>query len=140
VADSYKIISFKGAQLPEQYHAMYFSKFLNTFKSGNSFFKRIEPKAYYTNYHPYIEGLLKRPDSIMNLAVLSDDEDVVLGWSLMGTECLHYIYLSPELRKKNTGITKALITRPFKAFTHLTHTGMKLWDDLCPNAIFNPFL
>lgn len=135
---SFKVIKFKSAELPEQYKPMIFSKFLRSLRHGNQYFKLIEPKAYYEVYHAYLCTLLQRPTSTIKLAVLSDDDDVVIGWSLSEGSKLHYIWVNPDGRQK--GIAKAMLFgQDVKSFTHITNITLQLWNSKFPEAKFNPF-
>ena len=145
---SYKVIKFKGAELPEQYKAMVYSKFLRSLRYGNDYFKLIDKDAYFEVYHNYFNSLLSRPEAIIKLAVLSDDTDVVLGWALVEPNILHYVYVNKDYRK--TGIGTYLVSDPFSVITHLTTIGVSIWaskyssNPAKPNPVkplvqFNPF-
>ena len=82
--------------------------------------------------------MLQRKKGILKVAVLTDDSDVTLGWSLSEPETLHYIFVASDYRK--TGIGRSLLPKDIKNITHLTQIGLKIWNKLFKDAIFNPFL
>jgi len=116
---------------------MVLSKWMRSLKYGNDYFKLIDSKCYYEVYEKYIKTLLNRTNSMVRLAVLSDDRDVVLGWSLMEKESLHYVHVTNEYR--NNGIARLLVPGKIHKITHLTKAGMSLWHSKAPHAIFDPF-
>lgn len=137
MTDSYKILKFKALDLPEQYSAMIYSRFLRSLRNGNQYFKLIDRKTYFTIYRSYIATLLTRPRAAVRLAVLSDDFDVVLGFSITEPEKLHYVHVNTDYRK--AGIGSSLTPDPFNTFTHLTNISASIWSSKFPEAIFNPF-
>jgi hypothetical protein len=131
---SYKIIDFVGRNLPEQYHAMIYSKWRRSLRDGNDYFKLTEPMSFMKHYDLYIQSILNRSNVMM--AVLSDDEDVCLSWAVMSGSTLHYVWTHPEGRR--TGIAKSIL-EPFDKFTHLTKTALIIWPKSFPEAKFDPF-
>lgn len=134
---TYSIISFPGKSLPASYTNVVLVKWMRSLKYGNEFFKLINSDDYYASYQKYIQLLLNRSDSVVRLAVLSDDNDVVLGWSLIEGDILHYVHVQAEQRNK--GIGKMLVPIRINIITHLTKTGMNIWNKKLSHAIFNPF-
>jgi GNAT superfamily N-acetyltransferase len=135
--DSYKIIGCYGKNLPSQYKNMIFSRWLRSLRHGNDYFKLIDSDTYYDTYHRYIELVLARKNTIVSIAVLSDDEDVALGFSIQEGVALHYIHVHKDNRKQ--GIATALVSKKIEVITHLTKTGLVVWNLKLPNAIFDPF-
>jgi GNAT superfamily N-acetyltransferase len=130
---------YAANKLPENYKPMIFSKWMRSIKYANEYFKLIDSNAFYTVYQKYIQQVLSRPIAVVRLATLVDDPDVCLGWSIVEGNTLHYIHVQWEQR--NQGIGKSLLpTSGIKQFTHLTKTGMKIWNnEKYSSAIFNPF-
>lgn len=143
MADAYKIIKFSGPELPEAYRPMLQSRFLRSLRRGNDYFGLIDRESYFTVYRAYFISLLSRPESMVRLAVISDDVDIVLGWSLMEPKKLHYVHVNSmktgdgDLRRQ--GIGRALVPEPFETFTHITKMGLLLWSSHFPEAKFDPF-
>jgi GNAT superfamily N-acetyltransferase len=135
---SYTIINYLASNFPEAYKSLVFSKWLRSLRFGNDYFRLIDSDAYYTIYHKYIELLLNRPNTIIRFAVLSDDKDVVLGWSLIEGVTLHYVYVHKDNRKQ--GIGTNLISPELKYITHITKDGIAFWTSKLPEAKFNPFI
>ncbi len=134
---SYKIAPHLGGALPECYQNMIYSKWLRSLRYGNDYFKLIESTAYYATYQKYIQAILHRPQTVVRLAVLSDDADVVLGFSVSEASVLHYCHTHKDNR--NQGIASSLVPFEVKTITHLTKSGLMIWNSKLPNAIFNPF-
>lgn len=116
---------------------MIFSKWLRSLKYGNDYFKLIHSDVYFEVYQKYIHALLTRPNAVVRIAVLSDDRDVALGWSLIEKGTLHYVHVSREQRNK--GIGTSLVPGKISAISHLTKAGMSIWHNKLPQAVFNPF-
>ena len=123
---NYSIVAFPAAKLPIRYQAFILAKWKRSLRSGNDYFKLIDPNSFYKAYDRYTQLLLARPDSIIRIAVLSDDPDVALGWSLIEGDTLHYVFVQAEQRNK--GIAKNLVPVKINWFTHLTHTGARIWS------------
>ena len=137
MAEGYKVITFAASKLPEQYHAMIFSKFLRSLRYGNQYFRLIDQKAYFDVYQKYLATIMARAQAEVKLAVLADDFDVVLGWSLLEPHKVHYVYVNRDNR--NIGIGASLLPAHFETFTHLTNKAMTIWNKKFPHATFNPF-
>lgn len=135
---SYRIIFFPGAKLPESYKSVVFSRWLRSLRFGNDYFKLIDSDSYYPSYHGYIESLIAHPLCIISFAVLSDDEDVVLGWSVQRGNVLDYVHVQKDYRRNY--ISTALVNpTTISRITHLTKTGMSIWASKLSSAKFNPF-
>lgn len=122
VNPTYQIINFRSSELPDQYKALVFSKWLRSLRFGNPLFEKIDQDEYFKNYHIFIENLLRKPDSTIRLAVLSDDKDVVLGFSALREDVLDYVHVHRDQRKQ--GIARKLIPDTITTLTHLTKTAM----------------
>lgn len=146
---SYRVIHFRGAELPAQYRNLLYSKWKRSLRHGNDFFKLCDPIAFYEAYEIYISTIFSRPDSIVRLAVLDDDEDVVLGFSISRKHILDYVHvlrvrLNGErgveiVDYRRQGIGTALIPEGITTFTHVTRTGLSIWGSKCGHWKFNPF-
>lgn len=134
---SYKILSFPAKELPDQYKGLVYAKFLRSVKWDNEFFKLIDQDAYFNAYHLYLGSLLNRHNSVVKIAVLVDDPDVALGWALIEPHKVHYCWVNPGNRQ--IGVASSLLAEPFDTFTHLSNTGLMLWQSKFAHAKFNPF-
>lgn len=135
--ETYSVIVFQGSLTPKKYEHMIYSKWLRSLRYGNDYFKLINSDNYYETYKRFIKVLIGRAGSMVRLAVLSEDHDVVLGWSLIEKDVLHYVHVQSEQRMK--GIGKSLVPIEVKSFSHITRTGMNIWHNKLPNAQFDPF-
>jgi GNAT superfamily N-acetyltransferase len=73
----------------------------------------------------------------VRLAVLSDDRDVVLGFSVSREDILDYVHVHKDMRKQ--GVATSLIPKDIKIITHLTKTALLVWPKY-ENITFNPFI
>lgn len=141
---SYKIIDMKTAGPGfEQYKALVLATWLRGLRHGSEFFELTDPKTYYTVYSKVILGLLKRPDCRARLAVLSDEPDVVIGYSIFEGKTLHFIFVRRGGKGKETGrrqgIGTSLYPQGVETFTHLTKIWKAIWKKKYKDLKFNPF-
>ena len=134
---SYSVIPYLGSQLPDNYRNMILAKWLRTLRFGNDFFKLVESDSYFESYQKYIKTLIYRPQCIIRLAVLTDEPDTCLGFSVSEPNILHYVWVEKDNRK--IGVAKSLTQFPFKYITHLTRAGISIWNNKFPDAKFDPF-
>lgn len=134
---TYSVISYAGPELPEMYRNMILAKWLRTLRFGNDFFRLVDSLSYFSSYQKYIKALLAKPDCVVRLAVLTDERDTCLGFSVGRTDILDYVWSHKDNRK--IGVAKSLVQFPFSAVTHLTTTGMVIWSKKFPAAVFDPF-
>lgn len=139
VAPTYSVIVYASSQLPSQYTALIFSKWLRSLKFGNPIYKNIKSDVFYKEFHAYLTVLLNKPGSTIRLAVLSDDHDVVLGFSVSREDVIDYIYVHKDYR--NAGIGKSLMPPDAKAFIFITLTALNIWrkNKAYKHLDFNPF-
>lgn len=137
VDSTYSIISFVGTQLPDSYRNMIYSKWMRSLKHGNDYYQLIDNDSYYSTYRAYIDVLLAKPGCVVKLAVLTEDHDVCLGFSVSRGDILDYVHVHKDMRKQ--GIATALVPKDFKWITHLTKIGLSIWGSKLQNVKFNPF-
>jgi GNAT superfamily N-acetyltransferase len=135
---TYSIIAYPAAKLPDTYRNMIFSKWLRSLRYGNDYYKLIDQEVYFTTYHIYIENLLSRPNAVVRLAALTEDQDVALGFSVARDNVLDYVHVQRDYRR--TGIGTSLVPKGIDTITHLTKIGAGLWSLKLPQAKFNPFI
>lgn len=133
-----EIIAYPGISLPKQYQNLVRSRWMRNYKSDNDFMKMAYAPAYYAVYSKLVSAILNRPSTIVRLALLQDDSDVVLGFSIMESSVLHYIHVPKGYRRK--GIGRLLVPEYIEYFSHLTKIGINLWHMKFPKAKFNPFI
>lgn len=136
-ACTYSVISFPASQLPASYQSFVRSKWKRTLRHGNDYFKLTDSDSFFANYERFLNHLFARPGCVLRLAVLTEDPDITLGFSLIEGGTLHYVYVQHEQR--NRGIGRSLVPVKIHTITHLTKAGMSLWHNKMPHAIFDPF-
>lgn len=133
------ILRFMSPRMDEKYQAYVYSKWLKSFRYGAAFMKMVPSRQYYESYHKLIETLLNKPNSFTRIAVLSDDHDVFLGFSVTRYYTLDYIYVHKDCREH--GIATLLMPQNMKYVSHLTNTGSDIIRNN-PNykhLTYNPF-
>lgn len=85
----------------------------------------IPKDQFFKKYHKVIEIILDCPSVKVNVAVLKEDEDVILGYCVTDTidnePTLHYVFVKPAWRKM--GLAKEMIPKDITRCTHLTKVG-----------------
>lgn len=140
MASSFDVISFKGSKLPRKYEPLLFSRWLRSLRFGSPLYKKMPSKEYFDNYHKFIENLLIKPDAIVRLAVLTEDHDNVLGFSVCREDVLDYVHVHTNNRR--VGIAKALVPENITTFSHLTGPALVIWQSPASkykHLKFNPF-
>lgn len=134
---TYSIIPYLGKNLSEEHRNMVLAKWMRTLRFGNDIFRLIDSTSYFDAYQIYIKALLKRPQCIVRFAMLTDDMDTCLGFSVSETNILHYVWVQKDERRH--GIGKSLVPFAFKYITHITRAGMIIWNNKFPDVRFDPF-
>lgn len=103
---------------------------------GDSWFSVIPKKIFMEHYKLIIEAILKK--NTVKIACLIDEEDVILGYSILSDDfnTLHWIFV--KLAFRNKGIGKSLCPSHPTYVSHLTALGKNLLPKL-NGAVFNPF-
>lgn len=136
VNDSYKILTYAGTDpILKPYESMIYSDWLKSLRYGNGWFKCVDPSAYFEAYERIVKALLSR--GVVRLAVLTEDLDTCLGWSLCEDDKLHYVFVKVDQRKQ--GIGRSLYPDKINQVTHLTNIGRSIWEEKLSGVIFNPF-
>lgn len=136
---SYKIVWFPTA-LWDACDARNFviAHFLRSLRHENDFYRLVDPPAYYEAYGKYItDKLFKDPSCTVRLAVLVDDPDVILGFSLHREDVLDYIFVLRDQRM--LGIATKLVPPGITTISHLTKKGLSIWGSKYGDWKFNPF-
>ncbi len=132
-----EIFAYPGTRLPKQYINLVKSRWIRNYRTQNDFMKMVHAPCYYSAYNVYISNILNRDSSIVRLAVLSEDNDVVLGFSIMAGSNLHYVHVPKGYRRQ--GIGRLLVPEYIESFSHITRIGIQIWHKKFPRAKFNPF-
>lgn len=112
------------------------ANWLRSLRHQNEFFKMIDPPSYWAAYRTFINMLLNKPETVVHLALLKDDHDVVLGFSVSREHVLDYVYVAKDMRRH--GICSSLVHGE-STFTHITKTWKTIWAKKFPEMKFNPF-
>lgn len=133
-----EIVAYPGSVLPKQYINLVKSRWIRNYKKENDYMKLVHPPAYYAAYSSYIAGIMGSPRTLIRLALLQEDPDVVLGFSVMRSSTLDYIHVPKGYRRQ--GIGRMLVPEYIEYFSHLTKIGINIWYKKFPKAKFNPFI
>lgn len=120
----YDILAFHNSHLFDPYRNMVISKWLRSLRFGNEYFRLITPEGYWRPYKRYLEELINK--SIIRVAVLSDDSDVALGFSVTENTTLHYVFVHADFI--NSGIASSLIPKECDQISHITKNWMRVMD------------
>lgn len=137
MADSYSVLAFPGDGIASQYRGLVFAKWLRSLRYGNDYFRLIDSQSYYPTYQRFIKALLSYPDCLVRVAVLSDDYDVALGFSVSRGTILDFVYVQKDQRKN--GIGTKLLPGSIQKITHLTKDGLSWWANKHSEWKFDPF-
>ncbi len=90
-------------------------------KAPIDFFSSIDQDTFMKGYHAHVETLLSRPQVFVRIACLVADPDVILGFSIIEQDKLHYVFVKPQWRK--IGLAKDLVDLPITTVTGFTRVG-----------------
>lgn len=128
--------AYPGTSIPDCYINLVKSRWIRTYRRDNDFMKMTYAPSYYANYNAYIQSLLQRPKLEVRFAVLAEDTDVVLGFSVLERDVLHYVHVPKAYRKK--GIAGLLVPKDISWATHITKIGLRIWPKW-PKVKLDPF-
>lgn len=135
----YRVVVYSGTDPAlNPYKAMVYSDWMKSLRFGNEWFKLIDSNRFYSIYGAIIRQILAKPECHVRLAVLSDEPDTCLGWTLSEGNTLHYAFVKKDLRRQ--GIGKALLPKSFDRTTHLTKIGQAIRQAKFRDLTFDPFL
>ncbi len=133
----YIIRTIGGPRLPDMYRGLIYSKWMRSLRYGNDYYRLMDEKSFYPAYQRHITNILARPEAVVHIAVLADDHDVVLGFSVCRDNVLDYIHVHKDQRKQ--GIARCLIPGNIDRVTHMTKMGLLLWGTKPHKMKFDPF-
>lgn len=112
--------------------------FLRGLYHGDSWFSLIPRPIFMDNYKKIANMILTSPTTIVKVACLKEDPDVILGYCMLSDDlqAVHWVYVKAAWRKQ--GIAKALLPKFPTTTTHLSALGKSLMSKI-PNIVFNPF-
>lgn len=118
--------------------AFLYSTFLRGVYYGSEFYSLIEKESFFKHYEHVLDGLVKRPSTMVSIACLEDEPDVILGYAIYSTSApvLHWVFVKDNFRKQ--GVAKQLLHDvKINVTTHLTTVGNSI--RLKRKWIFDPF-
>lgn len=112
--------------------------FLRGLYYGDSWFSQIDKPVFMENYKKVIENLVDSPKTLIKVACLKEEHDVIIGYSILSANyhTVHWVYVKNAFRK--AGIGRSLVPSFPNEVTHLTTLGKSLMNKI-PTAKFNPF-
>lgn len=123
-----------------QQHNLIFATWLKSYQAASPNTKHIPRDDYFTGHHKVLERIFARKPTVM-LAVLPDDHEVILGYSVTENDTIHYVYVKPAFRRY--GIATALLgasgISPRARFTHYTYV-IRLMHERVKEMTYNPYL
>jgi len=107
---------------------------LKSLRYSNDTFKLIDKQAYKRFYPQVITALLLR--SMVQVACLQADEDVILGYSVVQGPTLHFVFVKEPWRR--IGLMNDLVKGPIESISHITKPFIPLMKK--HKWSYNPFL
>lgn len=106
---------------------------------GDTWFSKIPKRIFMDNYKRVAEALFNKYRNNIRIACLSDETDVILGYSILNSDStvLQFVYVKERWRRK--GVGRQLVPPSVCCVTHLTSLGETLIKKLKPEPLFNPF-
>lgn len=109
---------------------------------GDTWFRDIDKDRFMRGYHKVLDSIMSRPGTVVSVACLDDDEDVILGYAVsrkVSTDhVLDWVFVKTAWRK--IGIARSLVPSGITVVTHLTKTGKSALSKFPKSPIFDPFL
>jgi hypothetical protein len=141
VKDGYYIMGYPGTEVPNEVRNLILARWMRSLWTGNDYFRLMDRPSYFKRYNDFVKSILARPDCWVRVAVLNDDPDVILGFSVgrspAAGDILDYIHVHKDQRRQ--GIGASLVPKGTTTITHLTRTGLTIWGSLHPEWKFDPF-
>lgn len=137
---AYRVVTLSGSDPAlGPYINLIYASWMKSLRYGNPWFKDIDSQAFYRVYETLIESILVRPETAVRLALLNDDPDICIGWSVSEGKTLHYVYVKGDIQARRNGIGKSLVPEGIDTITHLTKDGRAIWKLKGKAIKFNPF-
>lgn len=112
--------------------------FLKGLYYGDSWFSQVPKDIFMTNYKTVAEALVRGDKTVIKVACLKDEPDVIIGYSILSADysSIHWVYVKASWRNK--GIARSLLPKYPTYVTHLTALGKQLLTKF-NECVFNPF-
>jgi hypothetical protein len=101
-------------------------------------FQAIPKDSFMESYKIVGEGLINSPNTSVQVACLKDDEDIIVGYSILSADfqTVHWVFVKKAWRLQ--GIARSLLPQYPTTVTHLTGLGKSLMYKF-KNCVFDPF-
>ncbi len=104
---------------------------------GDTWFSEIPKDLFMKEHHKVLVNTISRPDCAVRVAVLPDDGDVILGYSIsLKDTALVWVYVKNSFRKM--GIARSLVPATIQSVTYLTKLGKAILKGY-PSVVFDPY-
>lgn len=134
---AYRVIAMRGSDVRGELRNLVLSRWKRSLRYGNDYFRLVDPSAFYDAYNVYLDRLLSAAQTTVRVAVLAEDGDVVLGFSVSRGPVLDYVHVHKDQRR--CAIARSLVPSNIHTITHVTKTGLTIWASKYPQWKFNPF-
>lgn len=104
---------------------------------GNVYLREIPKDVFMNCFHKVLDIILTNPASTINVACLSDDQNVILGYSVFRGQSLDWVFVKSAWRK--IGIGRRLIPKNTTSYSQATKNGMSFFKSKLPSITYNPF-
>lgn len=103
-----------------------------------NWFSMIPKNIFMENYERVAKALINSPNTVVKIACLKEDPDVILGYSILSADfsTIHWVFVKKDWRKN--GIAKSLVPQYPTTVTHLSLQGKNLMAKF-KDCVFNPF-
>lgn len=91
------------------------------------------------NYKYVAERLVDSHNTVVKVACLPEDPDIILGYSILSANysTIHWVYVKSAWRNK--GIGRSITPRNPLYISHLSKLGKELMNEKFKHTQFNPF-
>lgn len=112
--------------------------FLRGLYYGESFFSQVPKDIFMDKYKHVARALVDAPGVTIKIACLPEDQDVILGYSIVSNDSKTVYWCFVKKAWRERGIAKSLLPKEPEYVAHLTALGESL---LCKisNPKLNPF-
>jgi hypothetical protein len=112
--------------------------FLRGLYYGESFFSQIPKDIFMSCYKRVAQALVNDKNTVIKIACLKEDPDVILGYSLLSSDekTVYWCFVKAAWRRK--GIAKTLVPANPTYVAHITKLGESLLYKI-NNPKLNPF-
>lgn len=137
---SVNLVEIRDGDIDEKdFKELIYSSWLRPLYYDNDAFQAINSESYFKKYPIVINRILSLPDIAIRVACLRDDPNVIIGYSVLEPEKLHWVYVKKAWRQ--LGICKKLIPKGTAIHTHTTDMwGYIEKTSRFKNMVYDPFL